>query len=155
MEDRNDYWNSVEAIAEEILAEHYGDDNAIQEQVTERVDSSSWIIYTASQLTVLAATKNEPDGGEVAAMSDGSWQGMQTVAAFLAMEADVYGVIEENKNDADTTCPDCERHGVIACSKCKDYEDKDEECPKCNGVGDIDCPRCNGTGEINPFNEEE
>jgi len=170
MSERSEYWDDVETIADEILEEHFGDDNAITEAVTEHVDSSSWIIYTGNQLTVLDATHNDPDGREVAAMSDGSWQGMQTIAAFLAMEGDVHECIHSKIDDADTECPDCEGNGTIDCEGCSGYGEVD--CPKCEGEGcdscdnkgvvecedcegeaSFECERCEGAGEINPFKE--
>ena len=172
MSERSEYWDDVETIADAILEEHFGDDNAITEAVSEHVDGSSWIIYTAQQLTVLAATNNDPDGREVAAMSDGSWQNMQTVAAFLAMEGDVHETIRSKIDDADTECPDCEGeghtnncegcngYGVVDCPKCEgegcDSCDKDGTvyCEKYKGEGAPECERCEGTGEINPFRED-
>ena len=150
-ETRAEYWRDVDTIASEILAQHYGDHNAICEAVHEHVDGSAWIIYTGQQLAVLMLTLNDPDGGEVAAMSDGSWQNMQTVAAFLAMEGDVWEAIRSKEEDADTECPDCEGDGFIECPDCG----SEEICETWDATRTIDCPRCEGTGEINPFSRKE
>ena len=156
MSERSEYWDDVETIADAILEEHFGDDNAITEAVSEHVDGSSWIIYTAQQLTVLDATHNDPDGREVAAMSDGSWSGMQTVAAYLAMEGDVHECIHSKIDDADTECPDCGGDTWIECPSCAGPNGtrSEETCEDCEPDGYVECPRCKGTGEINPFKED-
>ena len=154
---RADYWSSVYGIADDILAEHYGDDDAINEAVHEYVDGSEWIIYTGKQSIVLLLTNNDPDGGEVAAMSDGSWSGMQTTAAFLAMEADVYEDIRYKIENADSVCPDCEGDMEVPCPDCAGTGDVNIAggCDSCSGSGFVDCERCEGTGEINPFKKED
>ena len=39
---------------------------------------------------ILVHTVNDPDGGEIAAMSDGTWEGMHATAAYLAYSADLW-----------------------------------------------------------------
>lgn len=155
-ETRAAYWSSVYGIADEILAEHYGDDDAINDAVHEHVDGSGWIIYTGKQLAVLLLTQNDPDGEDVASMSGGSWDSMQTVAAFLAMERDVYDDIRYKIDNADTECPDCGGDMDVTCPYCGGTGDSniDGGCELCSGSGTVECERCEGTGEINPFKED-
>ena len=93
---QRDYWQDVRAIAAEIVEAHPDPDddhNDRCDRVHQDCDGSAWIIYTHAQRKVLDFTDNTPDGEDVAAMSDGTWDGMQTVAAFLALEGDVYDAI--------------------------------------------------------------
>lgn len=97
---QRNYWNSVKAIAKEIVEElpdPEGDSEARSERVNEAVDGSAWIIYEYNNETVIHDTENEPDDREVAAMSprDAGWKKLRQIAAFLAMEADVYETIRE------------------------------------------------------------
>ena len=138
---RASYWRSVEGIAQEILEEHYGDHDAISEAVTEYVDSSEWIIYTGKQLAVLLLTENDPSMVEIGDSDDCSWSRMQTTAAFVAMEGDVWDAIRRKEEDADTECPACGGDGEIERG---DFDSSVHE-----------CPHCEGTGEINPFAEKE
>jgi hypothetical protein len=100
----SDYWNTVEAIAEEAR-EEYPDpnDEGRHRYIHESVDGSSWIIYTANHETVLRESDNEPDPKEVKAMSaeDADWQDMRMLAAFLAMEADVWEKLRELDEEAE------------------------------------------------------
>lgn len=89
------YFKAVRSIAVDAIAEYpftngqHSDER--QEYVTESVDGSEYVIYYSNNEFVLRASNNEPDGAEVRAMStDGAdWQTMRTLAAYLAMEADV------------------------------------------------------------------
>ena len=94
----SDYLRTVTDIAEEALAEYPGpggnlalDDEARREYVSESVDGSEYIIYYSANEIVLRASQNEPDGAEVRAISakDADWRTLRTLAAYLAMEADV------------------------------------------------------------------
>ena len=91
-----EYWQSVEAIAKDALDEHEDEDDA-REYITESVDGSHWIIYYHANEIVLDATSNEPDGAEVRAMSadDADWRQMRMLAAFMAMEIDVMGKLDD------------------------------------------------------------
>jgi hypothetical protein len=91
-----DYIKTVKAIAQDAIDEHPSDENARNEYVNESVDGSEYIIYYGANQTVLDATDNEPDGAEIRAMSaDGAdWRQMRTLAAYMAMEADVLAEIE-------------------------------------------------------------
>jgi hypothetical protein len=108
----SDYLKTVTAIAEEAIAEHPGDtsgpaaqvneiwasviDDERREYVSQSVDGSEFVIYYGANDTVLEATDNEPDGAEVRALSakDADWRTMRTLAAYLAMEADVLAEVE-------------------------------------------------------------
>jgi len=101
---QRDYWQDIRSIAAEIVEAHPDPDNDYDERcdrVHEDCDGSAWIIYTHAQRKVLDYTSNTPDGGEVEAMSNGTWEGMQTVAAFLAFEADVYDAIRVLDDERD------------------------------------------------------
>jgi hypothetical protein len=98
-----DYLRTVTNIAEEAIAEYPGtdgnftlDDEARREYVSESVDGSEFIIYYSANEIVLQASQNEPDGAEVRAMSaeDADWRTLRTLAAYLAMEADVLAEVD-------------------------------------------------------------
>ena len=103
----SDYLRTVADIAKEAIAEYPGpggnfdlvaayfppthDDEARREYVSESVDGSEYIIYYSANEIVLQASQNEPDGAEVRALrrKDAGWRTLRTLAAYLAMEADV------------------------------------------------------------------
>ena len=91
------YWQDVESIAEDAIAEHPDDQDDRQEYVTQSVDGSAYVIYYSENEEVLLQSRNEPDGDEVAAMCgpNADWRRMRTVAAFMAMEADVLEKVRE------------------------------------------------------------
>jgi hypothetical protein len=94
------YLDAVDAIAREAIEEYPDPEGQHDERarwVTESVDGSEWIIYDAKNEQVLESTRNEPDARDVRAMSapDADWKTMRTLAAFLAMEADVHQRIRE------------------------------------------------------------
>ena len=100
------YWQDVEGIAQDAVDTYpLGDDydDSRNDYIHESVDGSSNIIYYSENEEVLLQTKNEPDGSEVQAMAGAGadWRQMRTVAAYLAMEADVHEavaqLIEERK----------------------------------------------------------
>ena len=100
------YAETVKSIAQDAIGLYPDDEDNRHEYVTETVDGSQYIIYYAANETVLEASRNEPDGAEVQAMSgpDADWRQMRTVAAYLAMEADVMQEIErliEEREEAD------------------------------------------------------
>jgi hypothetical protein len=92
----SDYLRTVTAIAEEAIEEYPGDEDTRRDYVSESVDGSEYVIYYSANETVLQASDNEPDGAEVRAMSakDADWRTMRTLAAYLAMEADVLAEVE-------------------------------------------------------------
>lgn len=96
----SEYWDTVRTIAEEIR-EAYPNPrrhhNERVDRVHEDVDGNSYIIYYAENEDVLRETHNEPDPRDVRAMSapDADWKQMRTIAAYLAMEADVFEVLQE------------------------------------------------------------
>jgi len=94
------YRATIVDIAQEVVDQYPDPEkhhNERNESVFERVDGSSWVIYIGENEEVLKNTDNEPDDREVAAMAGpkADWRQMRTVAAFLAMEADVWGKIRE------------------------------------------------------------
>ena len=108
-----DYIKTVKAIAQDAISEYPTpiEDNPTpgsesweasqvvehrHEYVSESVDGSEYVIYYGANQTVLDATDNEPDGAEIRAMSaDGAdWRQMRTLAAYMAMEADVLAEVQ-------------------------------------------------------------
>jgi hypothetical protein len=106
------YIKTVKAIAQDAIAEYPTpiEDNPTpgsesweasqvvehrREYVSESVDGSEYVIYYTANEIVLQASQNEPDGAEVRAMSadDADWRTMRTMAAYMAMEADVLAEI--------------------------------------------------------------
>ena len=87
-----DYIRTVQGIAEDAIAEYPDDDDGRQQYVSESVDGSEYVVYYGANEFVLRASQNEPDAAEVRAMSaeDEDWRTMRTLAAYLAMEADVF-----------------------------------------------------------------
>jgi len=87
-----DYIRTVQGIAEDAIAEYPDDDDGRQQYVSESVDGSEYVVYYGANEFVLRASQNEPDGEEVRSMSakDADWRTMRTLAAYLAMEADVF-----------------------------------------------------------------
>ena len=101
----SDYLRTVTAIAEEAIEEYPGapndsnddsNDDERRDYVSQSVDGSEFVIYYGANETVLEASDNEPDGAEVRAISanDADWRTQRTLAAYLAMEADVLAEVE-------------------------------------------------------------
>jgi uncharacterized protein YheU (UPF0270 family) len=88
----SDYWDTVESIAREVIEQNGTDEQNWHDSITKQVDGNHFIIYTAENETVLNESDNEPDGREVTAMAgeDADWRKMRTIAAYMAMEADVW-----------------------------------------------------------------
>ena len=82
-----EYWKDVSETAEEIVKGDHGYED-LHDAVHEEADRA--IIYTHDQRMILVPTVNDPDGGEIAAMSDGTWEGMHATAAYLAYSADLW-----------------------------------------------------------------
>ena len=96
------YRDVVRLIAEDAVSEYPDpNDEGRHEYVTQSVDGSEWIIYTHYVPKVLEHTENEPDAREVQSMSgkDADWRKQQQIAAFMAMEADVWEEIGELDNE--------------------------------------------------------
>jgi len=98
--EERDYWDSVESIAEEAKSEYPDprrDHDGRVEWISESVDGSQWIIYTYKNEIVINATDNESDGEEVAEMAGpgADWRKQRMVAAFMAMERDVWDKLRE------------------------------------------------------------
>ena len=87
-----DYIRTVQGIAEDAIAEYPDDDDGRQQYVSESVDGNEYVIYYDANEIALRASQNEPDGEEVRSMSanDADWRTMRMLAAYLAMEADVF-----------------------------------------------------------------
>ena len=90
-----EYWQTVEDIAKEALDE-YEDEAEAQQYITETVDGSYWVIYYHANDVVLETSENEPDGSEITAMAgpDADWRKMRMVAAYMAMELDVFEALD-------------------------------------------------------------
>ena len=90
------YIKTVEVIARDAIDEYPKDDDERREYVSESVDGSEYVIYHIANEIVLQASQNEPDRAEVRAMSakDAGWRTLRTLAAYLAMEADVLAEID-------------------------------------------------------------
>ena len=91
-----DYIKTVEGIAEDAIKEYPNDDDDRQEYVTESVDGNEYVVYYGANEIALRASRNEPDGSEVRAMSadDADWRTMRALATYMAMEADVMEEID-------------------------------------------------------------
>ena len=101
------YWDSVRDMAQEIK-DAYPDPDADHdervEMVYDSVGGSSWIIYWDDNEKVLRNTDNEPDAIEVMTMvkPGADWRDIRQVAAFLAMESDIYEMLRElDEQDAE------------------------------------------------------
>ena len=97
----SDYYQAVRDIAAEAIEEYPGapndsNEDERREYVSQSVDGSEYIIYYSANEIVIEATDNEPDGDEVRAMSadDADWRTLRTLAAYLAMEADVMAEVD-------------------------------------------------------------
>lgn len=97
MSDRQEYRETVESIARDVIENEGLNENSWHEYIHESVDGSGFIIYYGQNEIVLEATNNEPDNDEVASMCDpkGSWRDMRQTAAYLAMERDVWDKARE------------------------------------------------------------
>ena len=92
------YRDVVMLIAEDAVREYPDpNDEGRHEYVTQSVDGSEWIIYIYRARKVLEYSQNEPDPREVMEMSgkNADWHKQQQVAAFMAMESDVWEAIRE------------------------------------------------------------
>lgn len=94
---QQDYWDTVEVIAEEAMEQYPDDESGRQEFVTESVDGNEYIIYSGANEVVIEATGNEPDGAEVSEMAgpDADWRKQRMIAAYMAMEADVMEKLQD------------------------------------------------------------
>jgi hypothetical protein len=88
----SDYWDTVESIARTVIEQNGTDEQNWRDTITKQVEGNHFIIYIAENETVLNESDNEPDGREVTAMAgeDADWRKMRTIAAYMAMEADVW-----------------------------------------------------------------
>lgn len=94
------YWDSVVVLAEDVkesCPDPGKDHNCRVERIHENVDGNAWIIYYDNNETVLKQTHNDPDPGDVRSMSrqDADWKDMRQVAAYLAMEGDVWEALRD------------------------------------------------------------
>ena len=99
------YLQDVDGIAQDVISEYPDpDDDGRQEYIWESVDGSSNITYYSEIEEVLRVSSNEPDGAEVTDMAgpDADWRKMQAVAAFMAMEADVWERVRELDDEAES-----------------------------------------------------
>lgn len=91
------YFATVESIAEDIVDRYPCADDDHDERcdaVHENVDGSEWVIYYAKAADVLQFSEQDPDMEEAATLNgDRGFDMLQCVAAFMAMEADVYDAI--------------------------------------------------------------
>tara|TARA_Y100000310_G_scaffold316793_1_gene368944 strand:+ start:1267 stop:1764 length:498 start_codon:yes stop_codon:yes gene_type:complete len=129
-----EYWQTVKDIAEEIHEQYPdpdSDNGGRNERVHEDVDGSRWIIYYSANQVVLDATNNEPDAGDIIGLvaPDSTWLHMRTIAAFLAMEADICDVLR----GLDDAAEEAELEAVVgeACPNCPGFVCEDGKCPNC------------------------
>ena len=91
-----DYWNSVEAIAQDTRTEYPDpDDDGRQEYIWETVNGSEWIMYYSNNETVLSATDNHDaiDGSGLEPTTD--WKQNRLDCALYAMLQDVQDAISK------------------------------------------------------------
>ena len=88
---QSEYYTQCQAIANELVAEHEGNEESIQDALHETITDHQWITYTYYTLQVLAHSHNEnaffDDFGEPLNTSD--FSSTMTKLAFFAMMADV------------------------------------------------------------------
>ena len=94
------YWQAVQGIAKDAIAEYPGRLPDLQQYVSESVDGNTFVVYYSANEIALRVSQNEPDGEEVRSMSanDADWRTMRALAACLAMEADVLEEINRITN---------------------------------------------------------
>lgn len=129
---REDYHETVESIAKEAMQEKELDRNQF---INESVDSNSYIFMYAGPPVVKEASDNFPTGmQEIAAMAgpDADFDKLLQVAAYMAMEADVYQAVEELEDDYE----ECNKCG---CMIDTNDVDQGEECAECD---DFFCDGC-------------
>lgn len=92
---REEYWATVRAVAEEILADFPEDDDDRQTAIHEFADGSQWVIYPREAYLVALVSNNADahedaiDIAETARGAVATLDGMVTTAAYFAMRADI------------------------------------------------------------------
>lgn len=137
----NDYQETVEAIAKEIIEDEGLEEQDWHDRITQDVDSNSYIIYYAGPPVVKEASNNFPtDMREVCELAgpEADFEKLLQVAAFIAMEADIYQECRNLAEDAEV----CEICGAV-------HFEPLEECNECN---QMICKKCSeehdSTGNI-------
>lgn len=99
VDEYEEYWNTIEAIAKEII-EDSGDEEHL---IHESVDGSSYIIYYDNNQIVLDSTRNYPAGDDVKELIDkgADWEKFRQLTAYLAMAADVRDEIIKLRGEND------------------------------------------------------
>ena len=148
---REDYWETVEAIAKEILTDCGLEENDWNERIHEEVDSNAYIIMYAGPPVVKEASDNWPtDLQEVQAMAGTvlDFVVLFATAAWMAMEQDVQEKCRELAEDAEV-CDRCDSavFGEVLkeCEYCGD-----EICNECLiecHSGKLRCKDCYGEDE--------
>ena len=112
-DNRISYWDTVNAIAAEIIEECGDDHEARCDRVHQDVDGSHWVIYTHANLKVIEFSETTPSETEWRSClpQDAGWAAITAVVAFCLMEADVMSAL--GRLDAEEE-EDDERH----CGKC-------------------------------------
>jgi hypothetical protein len=91
---QSEYFSEVNAIAENIVRECEGDEDACTDRVHEDVDGHRWIIYTYYNLQVLTHSSHEDAYFEdFGALSADSFSDAVQKMAFAAMHSDVQDAI--------------------------------------------------------------
>ncbi len=130
MSEKRDYDSTVEAIAREVIENNGLDEGDWHDAVHENVDGNYYVIYYHGNEECLEATKNEPDPSEVAEMlggdDQGDWRKVRGIAAFLALEADVYEKLREIVDEY-FKCDECD--GVFSTDHLN--EEDGEHCHRC------------------------
>lgn len=107
----SDYRDDVKAIAQDCIDNYPDpDDDGRHDFIHESVDGSQWVIYYSRNEEVLSISRNEPDGREVQAMAgaDADWRQLRTIAAYMAMEADVWEAVRELDEEREAyLCDEC------------------------------------------------
>ena len=143
-----DYRETVEAIAKDILEDEGLDPDNWQDRIHEDVDSNAYIIMYAGPPVVKEASDNFPtDMREVAAMaeSDADFDQLLATAAYMAMEKDVQEKCRDLAEDAEE-CDRCKKvifaDVFVACEDCED-----EICDDCATQDDSGKVLCKDCGE--------
>jgi hypothetical protein len=136
-----DYYETVEAIAKEIIEEYGLNENLWYDLIIENVDGNSYIIYYAGNDVVKQASKNYGDDWrEIHAMAgdDADDDRLKMVASYMAMEQDIWEACRELAKNAEY-CPHCDTvffDPLDVCENCQevccdDCKDEYGLCPDC------------------------
>jgi hypothetical protein len=92
------YWQTVQIIAEQCKQEYPDpNDDKRDDYIHARIAGSYWVRHYHANEVVLAASDNEPDWADIRSMTtpDAEWRELRQVAAYLAMEQDVWQALRD------------------------------------------------------------